>query len=60
MIISIARGLVVISAAVILMGRLWGLAGVWLSFPVTELITFVIAAALYLDFERKRPDVREP
>ena len=60
MIISIARGLIVISAAVILMGRLWGLAGVWLSFPVTELITFVIAAALYLDFERKRPDVREP
>ena len=55
MVISVARGLVVISAAVIIMGKVWGMNGVWLSFPVTELLTFFLAFILYRRFERTRP-----
>ena len=52
--ISLSRGLVVIVAFVLLGGFLWGVSGVWIAFPATELVTFALAAVLYVSFERHR------
>lgn len=42
-VISVSRGFVLILLFAFLLSRLWGLTGVWMSFPVTELATtFVV------------------
>lgn len=51
-IVSISRGLVGIVVLVLLLSRLWGMTGVWLSFPATEAVT-LLAALLLLWRNRK-------
>ncbi len=41
--VSVSRGLVGIVALVLLMSRLWGMTGVWLSFPAAEIVTLAVA-----------------
>ncbi len=47
-IISLARGLLVILPAAILLARLLGMTGVWLAYPVAEGLVTGIGAALYI------------
>ena len=34
-------------AFVLLFAQLWGVTGVWMAFPATEILTFVLALAIY-------------
>ena len=51
-IISIARGCIVIVPLLIVLSRLTGMTGVWLSFVITEF--FVTLVALYMAGSKKR------
>ncbi|WP_195543530.1 MATE family efflux transporter [Massiliimalia timonensis] len=53
--ISLLRGLIVIVPMAFLLSALWGTAGVWLAFPVTELIVAISSFYLYRRL-RDRPD----
>ncbi len=55
--ITICRGLVIITPLVFLLSRVWGMKGVWLSFLLTELIVMLIAIGLY--YGRRRSSVPE-
>lgn len=44
--LALARGCVVILPVTLLLSSIWGMDGVWLSFPVTEAITLVYAFVL--------------
>lgn len=44
--ISVLRGFVLIILFAILLSRAWGLVGLWLSFPTSELAVFIISAFL--------------
>ncbi len=46
-IVSISRGLIGIVALVLIFSRIWGMTGVWLSFPATEAVTLLTALILY-------------
>ena len=46
-VVSISRGLVGVVALVLVLSRLWGMAGVWCSFPATEALTLVVALVLF-------------
>lgn len=45
-IISILRGLVIIVPMAFFMSHFWGLTGVWMAFPVTELIVALLGAGI--------------
>ena len=57
--ISLGRGLVVIVAFVLLFAQLWGVTGVWMAFPATEILTFVLALAIYFHFKRRRDALKQ-
>ena len=42
-VISLSRGLVVLLACIFLLPRLWGMTGVWLAAPVTEVLTLAVS-----------------
>ena len=52
---SLLRGLLLIVPLAFLMSAAWGMTGVWLTFPVTELLTAVLGAWLDRKGEGKRP-----
>lgn len=52
--ISLLRGLAAIIPLAYLMSSLWGMSGVWLSYPSAELVTALLAAALYLAQRRRK------
>lgn len=52
-VISLMRGLLLIVPAAFLLAKLLGLSGVWLSFPVTEGLVFLMAAIIYCASRRK-------
>ena len=39
---SILRGVLAITVCAVIMSRLWGMNGVWLSFLVSEIVTFFV------------------
>lgn len=51
---SLLRGLIVIVPMAFVLSKLWGVTGVWLAFPVTELLIAVLGIALYVSFEKKK------
>lgn len=51
-IVSISRGLVGIVVLVLVLSRLWGMTGVWCSFPATEALTLAVALAFFLRTRR--------
>lgn len=51
---SLLRGLIVIVPMAFTLSKLWGVTGVWLAFPVTELLIAVLGIALYVSFEKKK------
>ena len=51
--ISICRGFAVILPVTFLMAALLGMTGVWLAYPISELITAALAVALYLHMDQK-------
>lgn len=53
-IISLMRGLAVIIPAAFLFSALWGLTGVWLSFPAAEALTAAAGVFLYARYRKKR------
>ena len=56
-IVSLLRGLVVVIPAAFALSAVWGLTGVWLSYPVTEGIVAAVAAViLYLILRRAPSD----
>lgn len=54
-IISLLRGLFIIIPAAFLLAGLWGITGVWLAFPVTELLAAGFGWIIYLRHNRTLP-----
>ena len=52
-IISLLRGLLLIIPMAFLLAGLWGMTGVWLAFPATELLVAVLGAGMYLFYRNK-------
>ena len=52
-VLSMFRGLVVIVPMAFVLAKLWGVTGVWLAFPVTEVLMAVLGLGMYLWFQRK-------
>lgn len=46
--VSVLRGFVILIPLVFLMSEIWKLNGIWLSFPVTELITSIVAVICFV------------
>lgn len=57
-ILSLLRGFAVLIPAAFLLAALWGETGVWLAFPVTELLVCIAALAAYAILSRKRKTER--
>lgn len=53
-VISILRGLVLILPLTFLLAELWGMTGVWLTFPVTETLTALVGMAFLLLERREK------
>lgn len=53
-VISLARGLVVIVPMAFLFSYSFGMLGVWLAFPATELIVFLFGMVLYIIWKKRR------
>lgn len=51
-ILSLLRGFAVIISTALLLAEIWGLRGVWLSFPVTEILSAILGILLYLRMEK--------
>lgn len=47
-IISILRGLVLIIPMAFLLSAFWGMTGIWLSYPITELVVAAVGILLYM------------
>ena len=52
-VISLLSGLLLIVPAAFLLARLLGICGVWLSYPVTEGLVFLLAWIIYCVSRRK-------
>ena len=52
-VLSMFRGLVVIVPMAFVLAKMWGVTGVWLAFPVTEVLMAVLGLGMYLWFQRK-------
>lgn len=52
--VSISRALIGIVILVVILSQLWGLTGVWMSFPAAELVTVVVAIFLYVRMKMQR------
>lgn len=52
-VISLLRGLVIIIPAAFVLSDLFAMTGIWLSYPVTEVIVSLIGIALYLNLAKK-------
>lgn len=50
--ISLLRGLIVITPLAFIMANVAGLTGVWMTFPLTELVVCVVACGLYKKMKR--------
>lgn len=55
-VISILRGFVTIIGFAFLLSLLWGINGVWLSFPAAELLTALVTAAVLIRRKRGKKD----
>ncbi|WP_195263936.1 MATE family efflux transporter [Clostridium sp. 1001275B_160808_H3] len=51
-IISIMRGLIIVTPLILLLPRLFGIIGVWITIPVAEVSTLLIGIVLYLKYAR--------
>jgi Na+-driven multidrug efflux pump len=51
--ISVLRGLVVILPMVFLLSHLGGITGVWLSFPLTELVVSGVGCLMYAHYRKR-------
>ncbi len=52
--VSLLRGLVIIIPVAFLLSTLWGLTGVWLSFPVTEILVSFVGFFIYIKLSKKQ------
>lgn len=57
LVVSLMRELVFIIPLAYLLGQVWGLSGIWLSFALAEGLCLVVALWLYRFMTRKKPDV---
>lgn len=51
--ITMLRQLVLLLPAAYFLGKFYGLTGVWIAFPLVEVVTCVISILIYRDFRRK-------
>lgn len=51
-ILSLLRGFIVIIPMAFALSALWGMTGVWLAFPLTELLVALLGAGLYVFYQR--------
>lgn len=52
-IISIMRGLIVVIPLIILLPKLFGMTGVWLTIPLAEVITLLISIIFYIKYRKR-------
>lgn len=55
LVISLLRGLVAIVITTVVLGGIFGMNGVWASFPAAELITFLVSL-VFLKNEKKKEE----
>lgn len=53
--ITMLRQLILLLPMAYILGKLYGLTGVWLAFPMVEVITCIISIIMYRNFSRKDP-----
>lgn len=53
--ITMLRQLILLLPMAYILGKIYGLTGVWLAFPVVEVITCIISILIYRDFKKKDP-----
>lgn len=58
-IISLLRGLAVLLPVVLIFSRLFGMTGIWLSYPVTETLVCIVAIVFLFVFYRPSKSVKE-
>lgn len=56
LLLTLSRQVLVLIPLVLIMPRLFGLTGVWLSFPVADIISFLITLAFLLTAVKKMPE----
>ena len=52
-IISILRGFVIMIPMAFILSALWGITGVWLAFPATELLVCIFGAGMYYALKKR-------
>ncbi len=58
-VISLSRGFIILIPLAFLLSYLWGIKGVWLSYPLSEAATSIIGISLYLLNKRKAKASKE-
>ncbi len=58
-VLSTARGIALIIPVAVIMAKLWGMDGVWLAYPATELIAAAAGAAVYMLIRRQEQNRAE-
>ncbi len=53
-IISLTRGLILIIPMAFFLSSIWGLTGIWITFPVTEFIVSIIGISLYISLIKNK------
>lgn len=59
-VIAVSRGIVSISVLAFLLSRVFGMIGVWLAFPVSEIFTWVLSVIFSKIMERKEKGKKQP
>lgn len=55
LIITMLRQLILLLPMAYILGKIYGLTGVWLAFPVVEVITCIISILIYRNFKKRDP-----
>lgn len=56
--ITMLRQLVLLLPVAYILGKFYGLTGVWLAFPIVEVVTCIVAILMYKNFAKKDPVMR--
>lgn len=58
-VISLSRGFIILIPLALLLSYIWGINGVWLSYPLSEAIASIIGISLYFVGKRKEKAIEK-
>lgn len=59
LIITLLRQVIIILPAAFILGKFWGLTGVWISFPIAEIFTAVTSFIIYKHYSKTDPVLKK-